>query len=100
MGRRRTSFSTLQYRKIVVPIKEVSFSFGIQITQRAKFKILFVSASKEIMQKMAAKGGHIDFMFLGPPLPGRWIRCCALIMTVELLSKQLIDLSPVVTSQK
>ena len=20
------------------------------------------------------KDGHIDFMFLGPPLPGRWIR--------------------------
>ena len=25
---------------------------------------------------MAAKGGHIDFMFLGPPLPGRWIPFC------------------------
>ena len=26
---------------------------------------------------MAAKGGRIDFMFLGPPpLPGRWIRYC------------------------
>ena len=25
---------------------------------------------------MAAEGGHIDFMFLGPPLPGRWIRYC------------------------
>ena len=26
---------------------------------------------------MAAKGGHIDFMFLAPPPPpGRWIRCC------------------------
>ena len=23
---------------------------------------------------MATKGGCIDFMFLGPPLPGRWIR--------------------------
>ena len=26
---------------------------------------------------MATKGGRIDFMFLGPPLPGRWIRYCA-----------------------
>ena len=25
---------------------------------------------------MAAKGGRIDFMFLAPPLPGRWIRYC------------------------
>ena len=25
---------------------------------------------------MAAKGGRIDFMFLGPPLPSRWIRYC------------------------
>ena len=23
---------------------------------------------------MAAEGSRIDFMFLGPPLPGRWIR--------------------------
>ena len=27
---------------------------------------------------MAAEGGRIDFMFLGPPLPGRWIRYCIL----------------------
>ena len=29
---------------------------------------------------MAAEGGRIDFMFLGPPplLPGRWIRYCNL----------------------
>ena len=26
---------------------------------------------------MATKGGCIDFMFLGPPLPGRWIRYCS-----------------------
>ena len=26
---------------------------------------------------MAAEGGRIDFMFLGPPLPGRWIRYCS-----------------------
>ena len=25
---------------------------------------------------MAAEGSRIDFMFLGPPLPGRWIRYC------------------------
>ena len=25
---------------------------------------------------MAAKFGRIDFMFLGPPLPGHWIRYC------------------------
>ena len=25
---------------------------------------------------MATEGGHIDFMFLGPHLPGRWIRYC------------------------
>ena len=28
------------------------------------------------MKKMAAKGGHIDFMFVGPPLQGRWIHYC------------------------
>ena len=27
-------------------------------------------------KKMATEGGRIDFMFLGPPLPGRWIRYC------------------------
>ena len=27
-------------------------------------------------KKIAAKGGRIDFMFLGPPLPGRWICYC------------------------
>ena len=27
-------------------------------------------------KKMAAKSGHIDFMFLGPPLPGHWICYC------------------------
>ena len=28
-------------------------------------------------KKMATKGGHIDFMFLGPALlPGCWIRFC------------------------
>ena len=26
---------------------------------------------------MATKGGCIDFMFLTPPLPGHWIRYCA-----------------------
>ena len=25
-------------------------------------------------KKMATEGGRIDFMFLSPPLPGRWIR--------------------------
>ena len=30
---------------------------------------------KQVIKKIAAKSGHIDFMFLGPPLPGRWIRC-------------------------
>ena len=25
-------------------------------------------------KKMAPEGSRIDFMFLGPPLPGRWIR--------------------------
>ena len=24
-------------------------------------------------KKTATQGGHIDFMFLSPPLPGRWI---------------------------
>ena len=26
---------------------------------------------------MAAEGGRIDLMFLGTPLPGRWIRYCS-----------------------
>ena len=30
-------------------------------------------------KKMAAEGGRIDFMFLGPPSPGRWIRYCAMV---------------------
>ena len=30
---------------------------------------------------MSTKGGHIDFMFIGPPLPGRWIRCWIYIVT-------------------
>ena len=25
-------------------------------------------------EKVAAKGGRVDFMFLAPPPPGRWIR--------------------------
>ena len=28
-------------------------------------------------KKMATEGGRIDFMFLGPRLPGRWIRYCS-----------------------
>ena len=40
---------------------------------------------------MAAKGGRIDFMFLGPPLPGHWIRYCFHIVknTLQLLEMRI-----------
>ena len=33
------------------------------------------------IKKMAAKCGHIDFMFFDPSPPGRWIRFCELYIT-------------------
>ena len=34
-------------------------------------------------KKMAAKGGHIDFMFLAPLPPRRWIRCCNVLQKLK-----------------
>ena len=43
---------------------------------------------------MAAKGGRIDFMFLAPLPPGRWIRYCHLPITnsVNKVCAYIIDL--------
>ena len=32
---------------------------------------------------MATEFGHIDFMFLGPSLPGRWIRYWSLVPLIH-----------------
>ena len=44
-----------------------------RITDTCK-NITLATTSLRPVKKMAAKDGHIDFMFLAP-LPGRWIRC-------------------------
>ena len=35
---------------------------------------------------MAAEGGRLDFMFLAPPLPGRWIRYCVMYTIFQVIS--------------
>ena len=56
----------------------LSFSTYILQFQFSKF-VIYLTVGKRLkilIEKMVAKGSHIDFMFLGPPLPGRWIRYC------------------------
>ena len=47
---------------------------------------------------MAAEFGCIDFMFLGPPLPGRWIRYCVAVLIVptgqEIATMEMSPLKP------
>ena len=43
---------------------------------------------------MVAKGGRIDFVFLGPPLPCRWIRYCG---RVTALWRKSVGRNPAIT---